>query len=51
MVTFTEAPPVNTLVMASFEFDVPVRFDTDSMPASWELVQAAGWTDYTIDRT
>ena len=48
VVTFTEAPPANTLVMASFEFDVPVRFDTDSMPASWELVQAAGWTDIPL---
>ena len=30
-VTFNEAPAVNKLILASFEFDVPVRFDTDSM--------------------
>ena len=48
IVTFSEAPPANTLVLASFEFDVPVRFDTDSMAANWELVQAAGWTDIPL---
>lgn len=48
LVTFTEAPSINTLVMASFEFDVPVRFDTDSMAANWELVQAAGWTEIPL---
>lgn len=48
IVTFMDVAPVNTLVMASFEFDVPVRFDTDSMAANWELVQAAGWTDIPL---
>jgi len=47
-VTFNEAPAVNKLILASFEFDVPVRFDTDSMTANWELVKAAGWTDIPL---
>lgn len=48
LISFNVAPTANTLVLASFEFDVPVRFDTDSMTANWELVQAAGWTDVPL---
>ena len=48
VVTFSKAHPANTSVLANFEFDVPVRFDTDSMAANWELVQAAGWTDIPL---
>ena len=35
LITFNVAPAVNTLVVASFNFDVPVRFDTDSMPRTY----------------
>lgn len=48
VVSFNIAPAEDTLVLASFQFDVPVRFDTDSMAANWELVQAAGWTDIPL---
>jgi len=47
-ITFVDAVPKDMAVLASYEFDVPVRFDTDSMVANWELVQAAGWTDIPI---
>ena len=31
IVTFTEAPALNAVITATFEFDVPVRFDTDEL--------------------
>jgi uncharacterized protein (TIGR02217 family) len=33
-VTFTEAPDIDVRVTAGFEFDVPVRFDTDRITTS-----------------
>jgi uncharacterized protein (TIGR02217 family) len=32
LVTFSKAPPQDALIDASFEFDVPVRFDIDYLP-------------------
>ena len=32
VVTFTTAPATGAAITAGFEFDVPVRFDTDSLP-------------------
>lgn len=34
IVTFADAPPQGATVTAGFEFDVPVRFDTDSIQTS-----------------
>ena len=34
IVTFADAPPQDATVTAGFEFDVPVRFDTDSIQTS-----------------
>ena len=48
IITFVNAPPANMAILASFDFDVPVRFDSDSMVANWELVKAAGWTDIPL---
>ena len=31
LVTFASAPAPGTAITAGFEFDVPVRFDTDSL--------------------
>ncbi len=36
IVTFDTAPSVDVLVTAGFEFDVPVRFDTDKINMSFE---------------
>jgi len=33
LVTFTTAPANGVLINADFQFDVPVRFDTDSLAA------------------
>lgn len=35
VLTFDAAPPSGTLVTAGFEFDVPVRFEADSILAEW----------------
>lgn len=40
MVTFVEAPPMDARVTAGFEFDVPVRFDTDRIQVSVQSFQA-----------
>ncbi len=34
IVTFVQAPDLGTVVTAGFEFDVPVRFDTDRIVTS-----------------
>ena len=39
-VTFVSAPPETTVIKAGFEFDVPVRFDTDSIQTSVASFQA-----------
>jgi len=37
IVTFDTAPGAGVLVTAGFEFDVPVRFDTDRLDVTWDL--------------
>jgi uncharacterized protein (TIGR02217 family) len=37
VVTFAVAPAAGVLVSAGFEFDVPVRFDTDRLDVTWDL--------------
>ncbi len=39
-VTFTDAPDIGTIISAGFEFDVPVRFDTDRIQISMASFQA-----------
>ncbi len=48
VITFTEAPAEFTAVIASYEFEVPVRFDTDDMRNNWELVDITAWTSIPI---
>ncbi|GHC46257.1 DUF2460 domain-containing protein [Neogemmobacter tilapiae] len=40
LVTFTDAPDLDVEVRAGFEFDVPVRFDTDRLLVSVESFRA-----------
>ena len=40
LVTFATAPALNSIVTAGFEFDVPVRFDTDSIRVQASTFQA-----------
>jgi uncharacterized protein (TIGR02217 family) len=37
VITFTTAPPGGVIVRAGFEFDVPVRFDSDSLDVTLEF--------------
>lgn len=40
LITFVSAPDIGTLITAGFEFDVPVRFDTDRLQTSVGSFQA-----------
>ncbi|TVR77915.1 MAG: TIGR02217 family protein [Rhodospirillales bacterium] len=43
LVTFTTAPGSGVQVMADFDFDVPVRFDSDQMDITIESYQLGSW--------
>lgn len=47
IITFDTAPDVDAIVYADFDFDIPVRFDTDHLPVQLASYQA-GATDVTI---
>lgn len=44
----TVADPGPTTLTATFEFDVPVRFDTDEMDLSLDFYNAANWNNITV---
>lgn len=48
MVTFTMAPTLGQVVTADFEFDVPVRFDTDRLSARLDDYGVNSWTDIPL---
>lgn len=48
VVTFTSAPANGHIVKANFEFDVPVRFDTDRLAASLDSYGVASWKEIAI---
>ncbi len=48
MVTFTSAPANATAITADFEFDTPVRFDTDRLSASLDSYGVNSWTDIPL---
>ena len=48
LVTFVTAPDINALVTAGFEFDVPVRFDTDRIAVSVASFQAGEVPDVPV---
>jgi len=48
LLTFTTAPAQGIAVTADFEFDVPVRFDTDSMAVTIEQIDLHQWSDIPI---
>jgi uncharacterized protein (TIGR02217 family) len=43
LVTFDQAPKVDEEVTADFEFDVPVRFDTDHLDLSMDGFSVGSW--------
>ena len=44
IVTFTSPPAAAAVITAGYEFDVPVRFDTDSLPISIDYYQTGSLT-------
>ena len=46
--TFTTAPSSGVAVTADFEFDVPVRFDTDRLSASLDEYGVHSWHDIPL---
>ncbi len=48
MVTLASAPANETIITADFEFDVPVRFDTDQMMLSQDTFNTGSWQDIPI---
>jgi uncharacterized protein (TIGR02217 family) len=47
IVTFDSAPGAGVVVSADFEFDVPVRFDTDHLPVQFSTYEARS-TDVSV---
>lgn len=48
VLNFVNAPAQGVPVTADFEFDVPVRFDTDSMAVTIEQIDLHQWSDIPI---
>jgi len=48
IVTFDTPPGVDVVVTAEFEFDVPVRFDTDHLDATIDDFGTRSWGDITL---
>jgi uncharacterized protein (TIGR02217 family) len=47
-VTFTTAPTSGVVITADFEFDVPVRFDTDRLSATLDTYGSNSWNDIPL---
>jgi uncharacterized protein (TIGR02217 family) len=48
VVTFDSAPAADEVITADFEFDVPVRFDTDILSASLDSYGVNSWSDIRL---
>lgn len=48
IVTFTTAPAAGVVITANYEFDVPVRFDTDRLSARLESYGVHSWQDIPL---
>jgi uncharacterized protein (TIGR02217 family) len=48
VVTFSTAPSAGVIVTADYEFDVPVRFDTDQMDVTIETYNLGNWGQVPI---
>jgi len=47
-ITFMEPPVKDAIITASFEFDVPVRFDTDYLNASIDNYGSSSWSNIPL---
>ncbi len=48
IITFTKAPEPNIIIIADFEFDVPVRFDTDELQLSIDSFNSGSWSGINL---
>ena len=48
LITFTTAPAAGIEITSDFEFDVPVRFDTDHMAVTIETFRLHRWQQIPI---
>lgn len=48
IVTFTTPPEEDAVITADFEFDVPVRFDTDELELSMDSFNAGSWSSIPL---
>lgn len=48
LVTFVSAPASGAAITADFEFDVPVRFDTDRLSATLDAYGTHSWQDISL---
>ena len=48
VVSFTEAPESGVIITADFEFDVPVRFDTDELQLSIDSFNSGSWSGINL---
>lgn len=48
IITFTTAPGNLSVITADFEFDVPVRFDTDRLSAILDSYGVSSWNDIPL---
>ncbi|SDG15150.1 DUF2460 domain-containing protein [Rhodobacter capsulatus] len=48
LITFTTAPAVGVAITAGFEFDVPVRFDTDALDVTLDLERLGSITSIPL---
>ena len=48
IVTFTAAPSIGVIIRAGFEFDVPVRFDTDMLDVTLDIERLGSITSIPL---
>jgi len=48
IITFNSAPAIAETITADFEFDVPVRFDTDELAISMDSFNAGSWNNIPL---
>jgi uncharacterized protein (TIGR02217 family) len=48
IITFTEPPELEAVITADFEFDVPVRFDTDELSLTVESFNTGSWNSIPL---
>ncbi|KAF8818013.1 hypothetical protein IHI24_000928 [Rickettsia endosymbiont of Cardiosporidium cionae] len=47
-IIFDKPPQSGTIIIASFEFDIPVRFDTDALSISMDDYNSFSWSDISL---